>query len=57
MTLRKDFTKYCQNRQNKENKNRVSYLLGVYSLSIKGPHVRIHSTWKMYYVMSVEIVP
>ena len=51
----RDVAKYCQNRQNKENKNRVSYLL--YSLSIKGPRVRIHSMWKMYYVTSVEIVP
>ena len=50
-----DVAKYGCNHPNKENKNRVSYLL--YSLSTKGPFIRIHSMWKMYYVTFVEIVP
>ena len=40
---------------NKANKNRVSYLL--YSSSTKGPCIRRHSTWKMYYITFIEIVP
>ena len=48
----RDVAKYCQNRPNKEYKNRVSYLLNSLMALVK-----IRYTWRNISVAIIETVP
>ena len=50
-----DVAYFGYNHPNNENKNSGTCL--IYSLPTKGPCVKIHYTWKMYYITFVKTVP